>query len=312
MTMNKLNLLRKLTHQTVLATILILGLHGAIVFAGDDDHGEEGHSDEVVTMSATTAMDNGITTVQVSPGELAVSTTLYGRISADPASLSHIRARFDGVIKTVNVNIGDKVKKGDVLAVVESNESLKTYSIASPFDGSVIARHANNGELSNGQVLFSLANYKNVWAQLTVFSQQLGKINVGQSVVLSHAEFSQITNIAYLTPSVDGSPHSLANVAVDNRSGYWPLGTLVKAQVITDIKAVSLLVPVSAVQEYEERQVVFVQHNNEYTPRPVTLGVSDGTHVEVLVGLNQGDFVVATNSYLIKADLEKSEAGHDH
>lgn len=312
MTMNKLNLFRKLPHLTALATTLMLVIHSTALFAGEDDHGEEGHSDDVVTMSATTATKNGITTVQAFPGELAVSTTLYGRISADPASLSHIRARFNGVIKSVNVNIGDKVKKGDVLAIVESNESLKSYSITSPFDGSVIARHANNGELSNGQVLFSLANYKNVWAQLTVFSQQLGEIKVGQRVGLSHADFSQVTTIAYLTPSVDGSPHSLANVAVDNSDGYWPLGTLVKAKVTTATQAASLLVPVSAVQEYEDNQVVFVQRDDEYTPRPVKLGMSDGTRVEVLKGLTQGESVVATNSYLIKADLEKSEAGHDH
>ena len=102
------------------------------------------------------------------------------------------------------------IKKGDVLAVVESNESLKSYSITSPFDGNVIARHANNGELSNGQVLFSLANYKDVWAQLTVFSQHLGKNKVGQAVELRHANFEQLSEIAYLTPSADGSPHSLA------------------------------------------------------------------------------------------------------
>jgi cobalt-zinc-cadmium efflux system membrane fusion protein len=312
MTMKKLNLLRKLTHLKVLATALMLGLQSTALFAGEDDHGQEGHSDEVVTMSATTAKKNGITTVQALPGVIAVSTTLYGRISADPASLSHIRARFDGVIKSVNVNIGDNVKKGDVLAIVESNESLKSYSITSPFDGSVIARHANNGELSNGQVLFSLANYKNVWAQLTVFSQQLGKIKVGQRARLSHADFNQVTNVAYLTPSVDGSPHSLANVAVDNSDGYWPLGTLVKAEVTTATQAASLLVPISAVQEYEDNQVVFVQHDDEYTPRAVKLGMSDGTRVEVIEGLTQGESVVATNSYLIKADLEKSEAGHDH
>ena len=118
MTMNKLNIFRKLTHLTPLATTLMLVIHNTALFAGEDDHGEEGHSDEVVTMSTTTATKNGITTVQAFPGELAVSTTLYGRISADPASLSHIRARFNGVIKSVNVNIGDKVKKGDVTGAI--------------------------------------------------------------------------------------------------------------------------------------------------------------------------------------------------
>ena len=195
---------------------------------------------------------------------------------------------------------------------MESNDSLTCYPITSPFDGNVIARHANNGELSNGQVLFSLANYKNVWAQLTVFSQVLSSIKVGQSVELSHAGFNQTSKIAYITPSADGNPHSLANVSIDNSTGYWPLGTLVKAQVTTSTKSVNHAVPLSAVQEYEAKQVVFVVEGEEYRPRAVELGVSDGRYIEVISGLETGERVVASNSYMIKADLEKSEAGHDH
>ena len=72
------------------------------------------------------------------------------------------------------------------------------------------------------------------------------------------------------------------------------------------------MVPVTAIQEYEDKQVVFVNHDNEYRPRPVQLGMTDGRFIEVISGIEIGERVVATNSYLIKADLEKSEAGHDH
>ena len=95
-------------------------------------------------------------------GALSCCTTVYGNVVTDPASLSHIRARFDGMVTKVNANLGNKVKKGETLAVVESNESLKSYPVAAPFSGTVIARHANEGELSNGQVLFSIANYDDV------------------------------------------------------------------------------------------------------------------------------------------------------
>lgn len=65
-------------------------------------------------------------------------------------------------------------------------------------------------------------------------------------------------------------------------------------------------------QEYEAKQVVFVVEGEEYRPRAVELGVSDGRYIEVISGLETGERVVASNSYMIKADLEKSEAGHDH
>jgi cobalt-zinc-cadmium efflux system membrane fusion protein len=57
---------------------------------------------------------------------------------------------------------------------------------------------------------------------------------------------------------------------------------------------------------------VFVVEGEEYRPRAVELGVSDGRYIEVISGLETGERVVASNSYMIKADLEKSEAGHDH
>jgi len=310
-------IMNKFTLQKVLISIFTLSLYSFTAIAGDkqidaNSNDRDNHASEVVRMSNEIAIQNDISATPVLASEIAVKTTLYGRISADPASLSHIRVRFDGVIKDVKVNIGDPVNKGDILAIVESNDSLTSYPITSPFDGNVIARHANNGELSNGQVLFSLANYKNVWAQLTVFSQVLSSIKVGQSVELSHAGFNQTSKIAYITPSADGNPLSLANVSIDNSTGYWPLGTLVKAQVTTSTKSVNHAVPLSAVQEYEAKQVVFVVEGEEYRPRAVELGVSDGRYIEVISGLETGERVVASNSYMIKADLEKSEAGHDH
>lgn len=309
--------MNEFTVQKVLIAIFTLSLYSLTAIAGRkhsdvSSSDQDNHTGEVVRISDETAIQNGISATPVLARDIASTSTLYGRISADPASLSHIRARFDGVIENVKVNIGDHVKKGDVLAVVESNESLKSYSITSPIDGNVIARHANNGELSNGQVLFSLANHKNVWAQLTIFSQALSSIRVGQSVKLSHADFNQTSKIAYITPSADGDPHSLANVSIDNSTGYWPLGALVKAQVTTSTKSVSHSVPLSAVQEYKAKRVVFVVEGDEYTLRTVKLGVSDGNYIEVVSGLETGEQVVASNSYIIRADLEKSEAGHAH
>jgi cobalt-zinc-cadmium efflux system membrane fusion protein len=46
--------------------------------------------------------------------------------------------------------------------------------------------------------------------------------------------------------------------------------------------------------------------------RPVELGKRDGTRVEILSGIKKGDQVVVEQSYLVKADIEKSGASHDH
>ncbi|MFT4941201.1 MAG: cobalt-zinc-cadmium efflux system membrane fusion protein [Paraglaciecola sp.] len=273
---------------------------------------EEIHDGEFVLMPDKMAQSVGVVTQKVQAGRLNITMRVYGNIVTDPASLSHIRARFDGLVTQVNTNLGNKVKKGATLALVESNESLKSYPVAAPFSGIVIARHANEGELSNGQVLFSIANYEGVWAQLKVFPKQLADISPQQKVQLNLSQLRLDTFIHHILPSPDEQPYVLAYAKIDNRSGRWPVGAAIKGQVTTQNVDVAMLLPKTAIQQYEGASVVFVKVGDKYRPQPVTLGKQDIANIEVLAGLDRDDVIVSQNSYLLKADLEKSEAAHAH
>ena len=302
------------------STGVLLALFMSLSFMSQASEGDKGRNDkqdkhndqEVVVMSNKVAQQSGIETTIVDGGTIDSIATVYGDIISDPASLSHIRARFDGVVTDVAVTLGDRVKKGDTLATVESNESLKRYQLTSPFSGTVIARHANAGELSNGQILFSIANYDAVWAQLKLFPSQRKLVAAKQTVILSYEDIAQISSISHIVPASEAKPYTLAFVKLSNDDGNWPIGTLTKAQITTATQDVAMRIPKSAVQTFEGKQVVFVKIGNEYHPRPVRLGVADNLHIAVLEGLAIGEHIVSQNSYVIKADLEKSEAGHDH
>ena len=67
-----------------------------------------------------------------------------------------------------------------------------------------------------------------------------------------------------------------------------------------------------ALQSLDNSQVVFIQDGDAFEARPLELGRSDGEFVEVLSGLMIGERYVVDNSYLIKADIEKSGAEHAH
>jgi cobalt-zinc-cadmium efflux system membrane fusion protein len=99
---------------------------------------------------------------------------------------------------------------------------------------------------------------------------------------------------------------------VDNADGRWRIGAAVRARVTVSTDAVDLLVPLSALQTFRDGDVVFVRVGDAYEARPLTLGRRDGVNVEVLDGLQSGDEIVVEQSYLIKADIEKSGASHDH
>ena len=67
-----------------------------------------------------------------------------------------------------------------------------------------------------------------------------------------------------------------------------------------------------ALQKFRDFTVVFAKYGDTYEVRMLKLGVNNGEWVEVLEGLKPGTEYVTNNSFLIKADIEKSGASHDH
>jgi cobalt-zinc-cadmium efflux system membrane fusion protein len=86
----------------------------------------------------------------------------------------------------------------------------------------------------------------------------------------------------------------------------------VTAEVLTGAAQVPLAVRTAALQGFRDFTVVFARVGDTYEVRMLDLGRSDGEYTEVLGGLKPGTEYVTAQSYLIKADIEKSGASHDH
>ena len=284
------------------------GEHGHDKDSNDEhDHGEENSSH----INSDMAHQVGIVTTKANSQELHQTITVYGSLVSAPEQLSHVRARFEGLVKSVQFTIGDHVKTGNELAEIESNESLKTYKIRSPISGRIVQRHANTGEVTQDQILFSIANFDTVWAELRVYPAQQSSVVEGQSVHILTSDGPIESTVKHVVPSMD-SPYQLARVKLDNSKQSLPPGLMVEAQVETGRFPVSLAVAKDAVQNLGGRQGVFVKHDDEYTFTPLVLGRGDDHFYEVIDGLERDAEYVSQNSYLIKADIEKSEAEHDH
>ena len=86
----------------------------------------------------------------------------------------------------------------------------------------------------------------------------------------------------------------------------------VSAEVTVDSKEVPLAVKESGLQRFRDFTVVFAQVDDTYEVRMLELGARDGEYAEVLGGLKPGTAYVSEQSFLIKADVDKSGASHDH
>jgi len=137
-------------------------------------------------------------------------------------------------------------------------------------------------------------------------------VRAGQEVILRMGDLTADSSIRYLNTGEGLSPYVVARVPIANPDLTWTPGLLVEADVTIDRFEVSLAVDNRALQQFRDWQVVFIQIGDEFEIRPLQLGRSDSRFTEVLSGLNPGDRYVVENSYLIKADIEKSGATHSH
>jgi cobalt-zinc-cadmium efflux system membrane fusion protein len=197
---------------------------------------------------------------------------------------------------------------------VESNESLRVYPITAPITGVITSRHAEPGEQTSDEALFEIADFSRVWAELKVFPRDRARLKVGQPArIVAEGATPAAGTISYVAPAGERNAQSIiARVVLDNASGAWTAGQFVEGIVTVSRTPVALAVPLSAIQKFRDFDVVFAQVNDTYEVRMLDLGRRDADRAEVLGGLDPGTRYVSRNSYLIKADIEKSGASHDH
>ena len=265
-------------------------------------------------ISAEVAESFGVETMIVGPVVLEEMVTVYGRIRSNPGRVREIRARFEGVLQTVVAEIGDAVHQGQKLLTVESNESLKSYAVTAPIDGIITQRAANPGEQTSSRLLMTITDTSSVWADLSIFPGDRSRVRVGAPVTITaatgglpaHGIISTIDVLATSTQAV------IARVVLENAGGHLLPGTYVIARVTVGEHSVPLAVMRTGIQDFRDFKVVYAQIGEEYEVRMLELGRQAGKYVEVLGGLEPGTRYVSKNSYLIKADIEKSGASHDH
>ncbi len=358
-----------------------------------DEHGH--HEENIIPLSQDQIKDLGIQTKIAGPGELSVTISTRGKIILHPDKLVHILPKISGVAKEARKNIGDNVKEGEVLAILESREmadikanylaakekeslalsllerekrlhekkvsaeqdyinaksayaeaeinihlakqklnafgiddeeikgisnehdpDLRLYDIRSPMDGIVIARHINKGEfIENTVTIYEIVDLSTIWIEIGIYPKDLVKVKEGQIVDIllpSDGSISQ-AKIIYLSPIIQDETITAKAVAeMKNPSGNWRPGSFVKVNIAIENIVVPLVISKDAIQEIEGKEFVFVKVPEGFEKRQAQIGAGDNKSVEILSGLSSGEEYASSKTFLLKADLGKKEAEHEH
>ena len=265
-------------------------------------------------IAADVAEAFGLATEIAGPAVISESIEVFGRVVTDPTRVREISARFDGAIQSVDIMLGETVTAGQRLATVESNESLQAYAITAPIGGIVTEHAADAGEQTAGRRLFTITDTSVVWAELAIFPSDRPRVMLGTPVTVQPTVGGTEVagTIALVSPMAGANQAVNARVEIDNADSYFPPGTHVTGVVDIAEHPVPLAVKRSGLQAFRDFTVVYAQIGDEYEVRMLDLGRQDREWIEVLGGLEPGTRYVTENSFVLKADVEKSGATHDH
>jgi len=272
------------------------------------------HSDSVVLSDAKVAAA-GIELAKASPGVLRDSLLLNGIVQPNQESLVQVTPRFPGIVRDVRKRIGDRVQKGEVLAVVESNQSLTPYELKAALAGTVIDRQTTLGEyVSEQKPAFVIADLATVWVDFSVYRRDLKRVSIGDQVLIDPADGGPAieAKVSYLSPVGSSDTQSaLARAIVPNSEQRLRPGLFITGRLILSAKQVGVAVKSSALQTIENRTVIFVRNGEKFETRDVEIGERDSEFVEITFGVLEGDVYAARNSFIVKAELGKGAPDND-
>ena len=362
---------------------------------GETRDAHEHEEEKIVRVSETQRKELGIEVAAAQSGNLKTQLSLTGTMSLNTDRFVRIVSRIPGVVREVRKNLGETVRAGEVMAVIDSREladakgaylaatermtltaetfqrekdlwekkispaedylkakqahaearielrlakqklialgfsepslkqlvnepeaSLTRYEIVAPLAGTVIEKRLNVGEfVKDDTEVFNVADLRTVWVNLNVPPADVTFVEKGQHV--------HITAGAHL-PEVEGKISYIGAVVVEdtrtvpvraelpNPDGRWRPGLFVTARLTTKETTASVLIPKAAIQTIEGKPSVFVRIPEGFEARAVTLGQSNETHTEITAGLAAGERYAATETFVLKAELAKGEAEHQH
>ena len=282
------------------------------------DHGD--HAEGVgIELSDEMVKTMGIQIQEAEAGSIEMASVFPAEIKLNRDRMASVSPRYPSIVREVYAEIGDAVKKGDVLATVENRETLAVYSITAPLDGIIISKNLALGETAGvDKVLFEVADLSSVWADISIFPKYQHLLRKGMPVEFeAHDGHSARGTVQYISPIISHETRTFtARCVLEGAGEDFTPGAFVRAQIAVKTAEVAVRIEREAVQLIEGETVVFVPGEQGFQAVEVQLGLADDDFVEIKNGLHLSDRYVAIGAFSLKAQMITSgmdpHAGHGH
>jgi len=266
-------------------------------------------------ITADAAKAGGIEIMTAGPATIGETRELFGTVALDPSARAEIRGQFPGRVVSVTKAVGDYVTRGHLLARIESSESLQVYPVYATVSGVVAERNGNPGDVTGDRALYVITDPARTSVVFNIFPKDLALIQPGMRMEIEAMDGTPVAASqlgGYLPEGNAEAGTALVRASVPNRAGRLRAGMALRGKVVVNAVTVPLAVRTEAIQPFRAFKVVFANFGQDYEVRMLELGRSSSEWTEVLSGIKPGTPYAAKGSFLIRADIEKSGASHDH
>jgi len=265
------------------------------------------HEQNIVTLTKENLEHMTLNVEPVTSGNLGMTLKAAGRVSANLNKTAKVTPTLEGRLVKLNFDLNDRVKAGDVLALVESPELLgKQLEIKAPIDGVIIERTATVGELlDKGKEVCTISEPAQLWVIAEIKERDIAAVQTGQEAAFTVLPYPQEKfhgQVILIGNQVEAASRTLeARITVDNPDGRLKPGMFADVEITTTMLENVLLIPDSALQTDGDNQIAFVAlDGNKFEKRVVKLGEEQQGHVQVLEGLKAGDKIATEGSFILK------------
>lgn len=234
------------------------------------------------------------------------------RISAEQDYQQAEQALQEAEIAARNV----RQKLAAIGASAGNPAALARFEVRAPFSGTVMEKHISLGEaVKEDASIFTLSDLSEVWAEVDISARDIDAVRVGEKVLV-RSSASGVTaqgKIAYVGALIGEQTRTAkARIVLANPNGAWRPGLFVTVDIVAGQAAAAVAVAVDALQNLEDRSVVFLRVPGGFVARTVTVGARDASRVEITGGLEQGAELAAGGSFTVKSEQGKASAEHAH
>jgi RND family efflux transporter MFP subunit len=184
--------------------------------------------------------------------------------------------------------------------VVNSRLQLDKTKIISTIDGVIVDMpyYTQSTQVETGSTIVKIMDYKTMHMDVQLPEKYISVIKPGQMVKLTNytiPEDTIIGKITQLSPAIDASTRTFkGSILIENRNYLLRPGMFVKADIVTDSKDSTIVIPKNIILSRQRGKTVFIVDRGVAAERIIETGLENNTDVEVIRGLEKNERIVTS------------------